>query len=196
MTDLLLLSKDSNGNDKSRTRAATASWDDEKGHWLAKDVSVVDFNFTSAEINTNDTGTYQDQRYDELVLDVLEEPRHFQREKRFETLSFSDMRELINIRKTINMNYSDLSTEFQFRLAFAFAPFVIVVLSTLFAKFSTQSVLVVSLAFVIVSALIYYTVLMLGVSFGRSGVLPPFIAAWGANILFLLTSAFIFRKFY
>ncbi len=196
MSNLVLLKKDNNGDDESRIKAKTATWDTNKNIWIAKDVSIVDFNFPLGGIVTNIDDAYNLRTHDEFILDVKEEPRHFQREKRFETLSFSNIKELIDIRKSINTDTKDLETEFQFRLAFAFAPFVIVVLSTLFAKFSTQSVLVVSLAFVIISALIYYTILMLGVSFGRSGSLPPIVGAWAANFIFLATSTYIFRRYY
>ncbi len=196
MNDLVLLKKNKEGHDESRLKATTVQWDAERSLWVANDVSFVTFNFQEFAPITNTENSYSFQFYDELILDVAEEPRHFQREKRFETLSFSDMTELIETRKNINANTRDLESEYQFRLAFAFAPFVIVVLSTLFAKFSTQSVLVISLAFVIITALIYYTILMLGVSFGRSGVLPPIVGGWAANVIFLGVAAFVFKKYY
>lgn len=196
MENLILFKKDDHGNDESRIRASTATWDEDSSKWIGNDVLITTFNFDENASITNTENSYKLSSYEELTLDVKEEPRHFQREKRFEALSFSDMSELIALRKSMNAKTRDLETEYQFRLAFAFAPFVIVVLSTLFAKFSTQSVLVISLAFVIVTALLYYTILMLGVSFGRSGVLSPFFGAWGANIVFILLAAFIFKKYY
>ncbi len=196
MQNLVLLKKDLDGNDESRLRATSVTWNSNNNTWLAKDVLITSFNFEPNTHITNTENSYKLTTYDELVLDVKEEPQHFQREKRFEALSFSDMKELIAVRKSMNAKTRDLETEYQFRLAFAFAPFVIVVLSALFAKFSTQSVLVISLAFVIVTALIYYTILMLGVSFGRSGILSPFVGAWGANIIFIILAVFIFKKYY
>ncbi len=196
MENLVLLKKDMDGNDESRLKARHVVWDTNRNVWIASDVSIVDFNFKQYAPITNTENSYNLTLYPEFTLDVQEEPRHFQRERRFESLSFSDMSELIRIRKSINADLKDLQSEYQFRLAFAFAPFVIVVLSTLFAKFSTQSVLVISLAFVIITALLYYTILMLGVSFGRSGLLHPIVGGWAANIVFLAVSIFIFKKYY
>ncbi len=196
MQNLVLISKDSNGNDKSRLSARTVLWNEDEKLWIAEDVSVVDFNIKLNTHITNTDDMYNMRVYKEMPLVVREEPRHFQRTRRFDSLSFSEMAELIEIGRSINSKTSDLESEYQFRLAFAFAPFVIVILSTLFAKFSTQSVLVISLAFVIITALLYYTILMLGVSFGRSGRVSPIVGAWAANFIFLGVSIFMFKKYY
>lgn len=190
MYNLILLKKNKNGMDEKRIRAEKTVWNEDAEVWTAYNGSEIFFdeNGVGEKLHT--------RSFNEMILDVKEIPKHFERTKRFEALSLSDILELIKLKTAIKAKTADLRTEFQFRIAFAFSPFVIVILSTIFAKFSSQSVLVMSLALVIVSALVYYTILMLTTSFGRSGIIPPFIAAWFANIFFFCISAFLFKKFY
>jgi lipopolysaccharide export system permease protein len=71
------------------------------------------------------------------------------------------------------------------KLAFPFASLLMVLISV---PFSVQRVrsggTARGFAFAMLIAFIYYTLMSIGMSLGRSGVMPPIIAAWIANLLF------------
>lgn len=129
-------------------------------------------------------------------LDVLERPEHLSQKPILDTLSLTESLRLIKLRKEIHMSTALLETDLHYRISYCFSGFIIVLLASLFSKFSTHSVLVVSLVMVIVVALLYYSILMIFRSMGDGGTINPLIAAWMPNIIFAFLCLVAFKKFY
>lgn len=73
------------------------------------------------------------------------------------------------------------------KLSAAFAAFVMVVLGIPFALRNSRSGgIALGIGASVGIGFVYFVVNAVLLSYGRSGVLPPFVAAWGANLIFVL----------
>ncbi len=186
MSNATIMKISEDGYVESRITAPIVRWDESISKWNAFNIAYVHF-----DSNKN----VSIESLDSLTLGVSETPELFNNPPRIETMSLKDLSRFINLRKAINMNVNWYATEFHHRISYAFSGIVVVILASLFSRFSKQSVLVVSLVLVILVALIYYSVLMLFKSMGEIGLLPPFLSAWLPNIMFLVGSYLAFKKF-
>lgn len=187
MTNAVLLHLLNDGGIEMRLSAPEIVWSEEDGKWHAYNAVVTRFS-REKEISVD--------YVDNLTLDILERPEHFDNPPVLDSMSLSEEYNLIKLRKSVNMNTSRYETDFYYRISYCFSGFVIVMLAALFSKFSTQSVLVVSLVMVIMVSLLYYSVLMFFRSLGDIGLIPPIISAWMPNTIFAVLCLISFKVFY
>jgi lipopolysaccharide export system permease protein len=168
---------DSAMNPVSRIDAETAVYDD--GRWLLKDVSVKSFaggvNFTAKK-----------QRTMEMVLKLkVDDLRELG--KNYDNLSFITLRDYAESLQRGGYQAYRYLTMMHSKLSAPFAAFVMVILGIPFALRNSRSggiamgigaSVAIGFAFFVVNAVL--------LSYGRSGVLPPLLAAWGANFIFVL----------
>lgn len=177
MINATIIKINEQGKIETRISAARIKWDKEKEKWIANNALVVSFqNNISSELNF--TNGYE--------LDVTERPEHFQNQPLLDSMTLTEEANLIKLRKAINMNTARLETDLNYRISYSFSGFVVVMVAALFCRFSTHSVLVVSLVLVIVVSLLYYSVLMFFRSLGEINIINPVISAWMPNLLFIV----------
>lgn len=187
MTNTIILKANKYGGIKFRISSPYIQWNDNDKKWYAKSGILTTFG-DNKEIYVEEIENYP--------LDVLERPEHFYGRPPLDSMSLSEEAHIIKLRKEVNMNTSKLETDFHYRISYCFSGFIIVLLASLFSKFSTHSVLVVSLVLVIMVALMYYSIVMIFRSMGEAGNINPFIAAWLPNIIFGMICILAFKKFY
>ena len=187
MTNTIILKMNDDGGIKFRISSPYIQWNDNDKKWYVKNGLLTTFS-DSKEINV-------EQIYD-YPLDVLERPEHFYGKPLLDSMSLTEEARIIKLQKEVNMNTAKLETDLHYRISYCFSGFIIVLLASLFSKFSTQSVLVISLVMVIIVALLYYSILMIFRSIGEAGNMNPFIAAWMPNIIFAILCILAFKKFH
>jgi lipopolysaccharide export system permease protein len=78
------------------------------------------------------------------------------------------------------------------KLALPFGAFVMVVLGIPFAlKTGRSSGVAMGIGAGVAIGFAYFIINAAVQSYGRSGVLPPFVAAWGANVIFVLSGIWL-----
>lgn len=187
LTNTVIVKLKEDGAIDMRISSPSVRWNDNEKKWYAETGILAEFT-DKKNISVREITNYQ--------LDVLERPEHFMNRPLLDSMSLTEEMHWIKLRKEVNLNTNNLETDFHYRISYCFSGFIIVLLASLFSKFSTQSVLVVSLVMVIMVALLYYSILMMFRSMGDGGNMNPFIAAWMPNIIFAGLCFLAFKKFY
>ncbi|MEI0531958.1 LptF/LptG family permease [Brachyspira pilosicoli] len=187
LTNTIIVKLKEDGAIAMRISSPSVRWNDKERKWYAETGILAEFS-DEKNISVREITNYQ--------LDVLERPEHFMNRPLLDSMSLTEEMHWIKLRKEVNLNTNTLETDFHYRISYCFSGFIIVLLASLFSKFSTQSVLVVSLVMVIMVALLYYSILMMFRSLGDGGNMNPFIAAWMPNIIFAGLCFLAFKKFY
>jgi len=187
MYDSTIIKVGDNGYIENRVSASQITWSEDESVWKAKNATV--FNFTNNVIAVE----YKVDVYD---IPTLEEPEYFVNPPVLDSMSLSEIKRLIDMRKSDNMDVSEFTTDYHFRISYAFSGFVVVMLAVLFSKLSKHSVLVASLVMVVLVSIVYYSILMLFRSLGEIGAMPAYVAAWMPNVFFLFLCFISFKVFY
>ncbi len=120
-----------------------------------------------------------------------------QEEVPVENLTREDLRVLIEKLKKMGRAYGAEQVFYYFKLAFPFASFIVVLLG-LGVSFTFQtnprSGVAASFGVAFFSALFYIGLVQLGQALGVGGVLPPLIAVWMANAVFLVAGLALLWK--
>lgn len=120
----------------------------------------------------------------------------------FKTLSFSeetmrlrDLRHYISLNQGSGLDTTASRVSYHERVALVFTPLVFVLLGIPYAlkPLKTHSMLK-SIAFCFLVVFLYLLIFRMSLSIGKGGHIPPVIAAWVANCLFLAFSGFLMTR--
>jgi lipopolysaccharide export system permease protein len=143
------------------------------------------------------TGNYQFAYYKEKEV-----PFHFQPEeikkvvKKSEEMNFLELLELVNKIEAEGYDASAYQVDLYAKLAFPFVCFIMCLVGPCIAgRRKLKESLSVSVFYGICLAFIYWIVYSFCLSLGYGEVLPPIIAAWMANILFIAFGALTLMSF-
>ena len=134
--------------------------------------------------------------FDKVTLDETNlKPKDFAKIiSRPEEMSYWDLEEFVTNVKRSGGNPDKWLTELHMKLAIPFANFIIVLfgapLSSRRRRSSSATGFGISLAIVF----IYFGIVKTGQTMGHNGFLPPFFAAWSANMLFAAAGIFTLLK--
>ena len=168
-----------------RLDAERGEWKD--GHWLFHNLLVARF----------DNGAFPVlSRVKQQVVDIPEGPSDFQLIQRdVETMGYSELNRYIRKLQSEGYDATRYIVDLHGKIAF---PLVSILLAVIGVAFSLRSERSGGIAQGIGAGLVigfsYWLVYAFGMSLGRSGTLPPFIAAWFANILFGAVSLYLIRR--
>jgi lipopolysaccharide export system permease protein len=168
-----------------RLDAERGEWKED--HWLFHNLLVARF----------DSGEFPVlSRMKQQVGDLPERPSDFQLiQKDVETMGYSELKRYIRKLQSEGYDATRYVVDLHGKIAF---PLVSILLAIIGISFSLRSERSGGIAQGIGAGLIigfsYWLVYAFGMSLGRSGSLPPFIAAWFANILFAVASLFLVRR--
>lgn len=122
----------------------------------------------------------------EDFLEVFREP---------EELSYVTLSERIQAMTRRGIDASGYFVDLHLKLAIPFMSLVLAALAIpIAARPRRHTSVAITLGIGIVLGFAYWLVLAFGISLGRSGAIPPLIAAWAANFICLLGAAFLFLK--
>jgi lipopolysaccharide export system permease protein len=164
-------------NPTSRMDAESAEFHD--GRWTLKRVEIMDFN--------------QGHRYAVRRAQTMEVPLNLKLDdlrvldNNADNLSFRKLREYSENLQSGGYQAFRYLTMMHTKLSSPFAAFVMVILGIPFAfRNSRSGGTALGIGASIGIGFAYFVVNAMLLSYGRSGVLPPLVAAWGANIIFCL----------
>jgi lipopolysaccharide export system permease protein len=168
-----------------RLDAERGEWTE--GRWLFHNVLIARF----------DDGEFPVlSRMKQQVVDLPERPSDFQLiQKDAEAMGYSELKRYIRKLQSEGYDATRYVVDLHGKMAF---PLVSILLAIIGVSFSLRSERSGGIAQGIGAGLVigfsYWLVYAFGMSLGRSGTLPPFIAAWFANILFGAASLFLIRR--
>jgi LPS export ABC transporter permease LptG len=123
---------------------------------------------------------------------ALEEPSHFESAQvDTEVMTYGQLREYINERSAIGFSLSDQQMSLQRKLAFPAVTIVMTLLAVPFGVTTGKRGALYGIGLAIVLAVAYFLVTAFFNAAGRAAVLPAWLAAWAANILFLSAAAYL-----
>ena len=124
---------------------------------------------------------------------VLESPEYFGGETPVaQLMTVPELRRHIADLKASGFNWLPLAVELQRKIAFPFVTLVMTLLAVPFGVTTGRRGALYGIGIGIVIALAYWIVSSVFVALGSAGLLPPFLAAWSANIIVAGAAAFLF----
>lgn len=103
------------------------------------------------------------------------------------SLSLGELSQLIEKLEASGSDVRGLRTARHMKFSFAFAAVPMVLTAMVVVSMAGNIYIAVGAGMLL--SFLYYVALLLGISAGENGRLPPFFAAWAANLIFLLLSA-------
>lgn len=155
----------------------------EKDQWVLQD-GIIQF--------MDENGEYKFERFDEYVLDIPETPETFVKEKKSsEELSFLKMKEFANQMQEEGYDNTRYLVDMHIKIAYPVIIVIMIMIGTAVPLMQRQTRIPLSVMAGILISFLYMVALGFSRSLGLSGVVPPFLAAWFANFLFLLVGAYL-----
>jgi lipopolysaccharide export system permease protein len=169
---------------EKRVDAREAKWTG--SGWTLSRVIVTSFPDGMPSIN----------RIDSMPLDIPETPADFTSvQKKADEMGYLELRDYIKKIRAEGYDASLYVTDLHGKIAFIIVNLILVVLGVSFSLRTERSGgIAASFGAGIILGFSYWIVFAFGLSLGRSGTLPPFLAAWTANIIFTAASVFMIFK--
>jgi lipopolysaccharide export system permease protein len=165
-------------------RAESARWDG--GRWVAKDMKII-------TLNENGISSPKPAPY----LPLTKEPEALvTAQTDTEVLPLPELREYLMQLRSSGTSSPTIETLYYSRISFALAPFIITLLVVPFGmRFPRAGGIAKGITVGLILGLSYWFLHSGMTGLGTSGVLPPLIASWGANLAALgLAVIILFKK--
>ncbi|MDD5449798.1 MAG: LptF/LptG family permease [Candidatus Omnitrophica bacterium] len=188
LKDIIIHEHDRHQNIISKVIAKEARWTNNQ--WLAFNITVYKVD-REGEIKGAPQFTHRGP------LNIKEGPEEFKKQNyKTDTLTISELRTYIKrLSGTSGSILQNLLVDAHNRIAYPFANIIAVLIGAAFCLKvrSSSRILGVGLGFVI--GLLFYGTSAISTAMGKAGLLPPFIAAWLANIVFGLWGIYLINKY-
>jgi lipopolysaccharide export system permease protein len=110
-----------------------------------------------------------------------------------EEFTFFDLQRQIEDLKQIGVDTTEHQVDLQVKLAIPWVPTLMVILAIPFAlKHGPRGGMALSFGLSALIGFSYWVLLAFGISLGRSGVIPPWVSAWVANLVMALVGLYFF----
>jgi len=152
--------------------------------------------FSNVMITSLSSGLPSISRSDLMSIDIPETPTDFTSvQKKADEMGYLELREYIKKIRSEGYDASLYVTDLHGKIAFIVVNLILIVLGISFSLRTERSGgIAASFGAGIIFGFSYWIVFALGLSLGRSGTLPPFLAAWTANLVFTAASVFMIFK--
>ncbi len=172
---------------ESRIDAKDAIWNNDKKVWVFHNGIIRHFD---PEGNLTNAEPFKEK---EIVLQ--EKPSDFDYKKKdVKELSISSAWKYIkNIEAKGFMTRTEL-VDFHLKFSFPFACLLMMLIGAPLSLYSSKSVIIISFGFSLLGFVVYWVLLSLGMSLGKTGMLPPFLGVWMSNIFFAFVSYILHKK--
>ena len=162
----------------------------EQGQWLL--VSGVSRTFEADE-------TVKSRPFGRLPLNLNQKPEDFRRMIRVssEALSLRDLSAYVERLREDGYNTARYATDLFGRTAFPFVCVIMAIIGSSMSLMETRSRgigLVRGVGYTLVIGFLYWATHSAALAFGRSGVVPPLLAGWAANLIFLSFAGYLFLR--
>jgi lipopolysaccharide export system permease protein len=134
-----------------------------------------------------DNGDYRINKVNDLLLEIAETPETFiRRIKEPEDMSYQQLRRYAETVKNEGYDNSEYLVDMNIKLAFPLISFVLTLMGIPIALELKKGGMPLAVAAGVGLCFLYMFSMGFSRSLGLSGILPPFLAAWTANIIFSL----------
>ncbi len=167
-----------------RIDAREALWSPESGRWTLRRVVVHDF---------GGGGRIERRAFDEQTFALDAEPADFQKaDTDPETMTYHELGRYVEKLRQSGVDPTRYVVDMWAKISTPFISFVLVLVSAPLAiRSNRRGGLALGVAIAIGIGAVYLVVFYASLSFGHAGRLPPLLAAWGPNALFLTGSAYL-----
>ena len=132
-----------------------------------------------------DTSPIRITPFKQLTVALKERPEEFARVARSpEEMSYVQLRQYIDRLVKSGVSATRYLVDLHAKVATALVSLVMAILGVSFGLRTSRSGVMVWVGVCIPMGFLYYTLLVLGISLGRGGALPPLVAAWLPNLVF------------
>ncbi len=169
----------------SRIDAEWAEW--REGRWLFHNVMIARF----ADVEFPEL-TWAEQQ----SVDLPESPPDFQVvQKDANQMGYFELRAYVRKLRTEGYDVTRYAADLHGKLAFSLVSLILVLIGVSFSVISERGGGAArSIASGIVLGFSYWLLHAFALSLGRSGTLPPLLAAWTANLVFVVMAVFLIRR--
>ena len=137
-------------------------------------------------------GSYKLERFDEHVLDIPETPETFVKERKSpEELSFWKMKRYAEQVQSEGYENTKYLVDMHIKIAYPVILVIMMVIGLSIPLMQKQVRIPTSVMVGILLCFLYMVILGFSRSLGLSGMLPPVLAAWLSNLVFLLLGAYM-----
>ena len=165
-------------NNKLLYRMDAARMRYQKDHWIFSDVVIRDFRGDSLKVQK--MGVYEWRELQFKPDDLMK----FQAEP--EEMNYNELKEFVNRLVETGASATRWRVDLENKLATPFAAFIIVIFGVPIAVTKRRSGLMVGFGISLLVAFLYFGIDKAIQVLGYKEIVPPFPAAWGSNILFMI----------
>ncbi len=170
-----------------RIDAKKAVWNRIKKQWCFYNGIIRYFN--------NNGDIIKIEEFKEKIINIPEKPKDFAYiNKDINELTIKEALRYINKLKIKGFTYQKELVDFHLKFSFPFTCLIMMLIGAPLSFYSTKSVVILSMGLALLGSFLYWMILSIGFSLGKNGVIPPFLAAWLGNIIFLIVAFFIHKK--
>ena len=168
-----------------RLDAERGEW--KEGRWLFHNILITHFKDGDFPVIS---------KVQQQVVDLPERPSDFQVvQKDAAAMGYVELKRYIRELQAEGYDATRYIVDLHGKIAFSLVSIILVIIGISFSLRSERTGgIAQGIGVGLVIGFSYWLVYAFGMSLGRSGTLPPFIAAWFANILFGVASVFLIRR--
>ena len=157
-----------------------------RGYWTIYDGVYRNF------ADGNETYT----EFDSLILyNCREKPEEFEKYRgKPEEMGYRELAGYIQVLKKTGATYTRELVDLKTKLSFPFTSFIVMFICIPLAANPKRSGVAISFAIAAGISLVYFVIFRVIQSLGYSGKLPPDVAAWAVNVVFLIVGLIILRR--
>lgn len=170
-----------------RIDAEFAEWIPAEGRWRFRKGLVHDF---------EKNGDIRQKPFEEAYFPVSDQPEDFKRTgQKPEEMSFIELAKYIETMRINGVDTTTYKVDLWAKLSFPLVSFVLALVGVPFSLKSQRSGgVALGVALTIFIGAGYLVIFYVGISLGHASRLPPIIAAWGPNALFLTGGTYLLAK--
>jgi lipopolysaccharide export system permease protein len=186
MEKVLLEYYDNSGVLTKRISAATADWNGDA--WILKHAVVQDYTQNAVPAPESIT---------EIRIDTIEEtPEDFARQSKKPTeMSYNELKERIEAYERAQfMDTTEMRVGLAMKTSLPFASFFFAIIGASFGLTNNRSGAFIGFGVSILIIFFYYVLMSIFSALGKSGHIPPMLAAWAQNIIFALAGFYIVKR--
>jgi lipopolysaccharide export system permease protein len=185
MSGLTLIYQNPDSTVKKRIDAESAEWKNNK--WFLSKCYIRDFTDSNSE-----TAAY----FRFYLSSITETPGELSRRKKhIDQLTLRELYKEITALEVRGEKTEEERVFFHFKLSYAFSIFMLSFLALPFGlNTGKYSGVILSFAISFLIGFVYWQILSIGKVLGMHGTVAPYVAAWGGNLLFLISGSIMLLK--
>jgi lipopolysaccharide export system permease protein len=166
--------------------------DASSGYWKNDTLCLVKGNIRKF----NEAGLTEMASFDTIPIPELHEiPEDFEKERKPpQEMNIFELGQYIKKAKQSGVNTDELEVEWNFKISLPFANLIILMLGLPLSSIYRKSTFLAGFGLTSGFIFTYWFLMQFGRIWGRNGAIAPFWAAWGVNIIFLMTALVILIK--